>query len=719
MSVRTLLFLLLTGALATLSSCGDDDGPSRLDGGEPNPIVDGGFVCFTPNSQACTGTVWNTCEMAGEFLRPVREDCAAQLDEEGQPLMCVADIGCAVCRPGQIFCRGGDAVRCGDTGNDFELIEECMLDEGFVCRDGACQNLCDVAISEKSYQGCEFYAADLDNAALGAGRDASSQQYAIVVSNPSPLTSEVVVEVNDAPYGEEPMIREVERVALLPGDLEVLELPRREVDGSSSNQLCTSDPESCPGDEVCVCAGSPPCFCRVSEDASGQNDGTHTALTSQGYRVRSQFPIIAYQFNPLSNAGVFSNDASLLYPTSAVSTTYTVVGWPQTIADGDCDPEEPGCVEVDFDPTRDDEDLRAFLTILGGTERSVVNLTMGDRVFQVVGNEAAGIPTLASRDELMVELGPFDVLNLETDGLNADFTGTRIESSQPVSVFVGSEASDAPRFDTYTTRLCCADHLEDQLFGDDVLGSLFYIAKMPPRTASLNDAFLDPLRDSVAEVNEREWVRVVAVAPGDTTIVTTLPAPEDRVTLAQYESVILRASSDFILTALEGKPVAVLQVLPSQQAIGIPNEYPGGDPAIVAVPPVEQYRQDYVFLTPNLYAFDYVIITADADTQVLLDGDPLDERFCTTAPADGIERMPGDPPPEQVVHRCQLSFPEVGACPDGAPDCDASDIVRDGEQNDGVHTVLADAPVGVVIYGFDAFVSYAYAAGLNLKPIPR
>ena len=45
--------------------------------------------------------------------------------------------------------------------------------------------------------------------------------------------------------------------------------------------------------------------------------------------------------------------------------------------------------------------------------------------------------------------------------------------------------------------------------------------------------------------------------------------------------------------------------------------------------------------------------------------------------------------------------------------------MRDGEQNDGVHTVLADAPVGVVIYGFDAFVSYAYAAGLNLKPIPR
>jgi len=33
--------------------------------------------------------------------------------------------------------------------------------------------------------------------------------------------------------------------------------------------------------------------------------------------------------------------------------------------------------------------------------------------------------------------------------------------------------------------------------------------------------------------------------------------------------------------------------------------------------------------------------------------------------------------------------------------------------------VVADRPVGLTVYGFDAFVSYAYAAGLNLKPIPR
>lgn len=701
-------------------SCGDDD-VSRTDANiDVNPIIDGMFQCITPDSTACLDNVWNYCEPDGEFLRGATDDCPAR------GLVCVPQIGCAVCEPETRYCDGDDVVICNADGTGGDVVETCVLEEGDVCRSGECQNLCDLAIFDKSYQGCEFYAADLDNAAIGFGRDASSQQYAIVVSNPSPLPTEVWIEVNDAPYGSEPQIREVERLTILPGDLDVFRLPRREVDGSSSNQLCVPPGDGCPGSEVCVCGGGgPPCFCRVDAEASGLNDGVHSLLSSQAYRVRSQFPIIAYQFNPLDNVGVFSNDASLLLPTSAISSSYTVVGWPQTIADGDCDPSMPSCVAVDFDPTVDDEDLRAFLTILGGPDPATVDLTLGTRVVKVIGNEAQGIPAvLGAGAEVSVELGPFDVLNLETDGLNGDFTGSLIESTMPVAVFVGSEASDAPRFDTYSTRLCCADHLEEQLFGNETLGSSFMIARMPTRGASLNRAFINPDIDQVAEVNEPEWVRVVATFPGETTLVTTLPPPDDRVTLAQYESIIFRASQDFILNALDNKPVAVMQTLPSQQAVGIPNYYPGGDPAIIAIPPREQYRRDYVFLTPDQYAFDYVVITADADTQVMLDGAPLDPLRCTTSPADGIERMIGDPPPEQVIYRCQLSFPEVGRIcnPEEDPECTDEMVreqVRDGEQNDGVHSILATQPVGVVIYGFDAFVSYAYAAGLNLLPIPR
>ncbi|MEM7609944.1 MAG: IgGFc-binding protein, partial [Myxococcota bacterium] len=392
------------------------------------------------------------------------------------------------------------------------------------------------------------------------------------------------------------------------------------------------------------------------------------------------------------------------------------VGWPQTIADADCLPQDPGCIDIDFDLGRDDEDLRAFLTVLGTAEETFVSLELGAEATRVWRPDTGEL--LDPNVPFEVTLGPFDVLNLETDGLNQDFTGTQIDASLPVTVFVGGEASDAPRFDSYTTRQCCADHLEDQLMSNATLGSSFLVARMTPRTVALNNAFLDPLRDSVAEVNEPEFVRVQAVGQLDGTVVTTtLPPPDDRFTLDSGQSRILRAEQDFSMSALDGRPIAVLQVLPSQQAIGIPSVYPGGDPAIVVVPPREQYRQDYVFLTPDRYAFDFVTITAPANATIQLDGEEINDRRCEVSPADGIPRLPADPPALDLVYRCQLSFPEIANCDPNAEGCIGG--VRAGEQNDGVHTVLADQPVGVVVYGFDSFVSYAYAAGLNLIPIPR
>ena len=412
-------------------------------------------------------------------------------------------------------------------------------------------------------------------------------------------------------------------------------------------------------------------------------------------------PIIAYQFNPLDNVSVFSNDASLLLPTSAIDERYTVVGWPQTIAD---DPLVP---ERDFDPASEAEDLRATLTVVGTEPGTTVTVELGASAMRVLGAGVAGLGRdFTSGETITVDLGPYDVLNLETGGLNADFTGTRITSTRRVSVFTGSEASDSPRFDFYESRQCCADHLEEQLFPDSTLGRRFIIGRMPPRTSALNAAFLDAT-DSVPVVNEPEWVRIVAIDPGTTEVSTTLPPPDDQITLAQLETVILRADQDFILAA--DQPVAVLQVLSSQEAVGITFQYPGGDPAIVAVPPTEQYRDNYVFLTPDRYAFDFVTITGSAGANILLDGAPVTRERCSRSAASGVEPGPGEPPPEEVIWRCQLSFPDIRGLPNV--------LVMDGDQDDGVHTVVADQPVGVVVYGFDAFVSYAYAAGLDLVPI--
>ncbi len=688
-------------SLAWLLGCGERPVPSFSDAASPDVPREPVFRCLTLDSEACVSGVHYTCEPNGEFFTAVGEDCTERGD------VCVEGLGCAACFPGARGCVDPATVGvCAEDGSGLVPEEQCDTEGGYVCDEGACVALCEVAARTYSYQGCEFYAVDLDNAALGPGRDASSQQFAVVVSNPGRLPALVRVEVNDAPPGAPQQVREVARATVPPGDLEVFELPRREVDGSSSNQVCRPDDRSCPVGEVCVCSAmdtEPPCFCRNGPEANGLNDGTHTALTSRAYRLRSNVPIIAYQFNPLDNVGVFSNDASMLAPVTALDGSYTVVGWPQTIADG-----PPDAPEEDFDASRDDEDLRAFLTLVGVEPGTSVRITLGEQIRRVVAG--GPVPEMGPGDTFEIRLGPFDVLNLETALLNSDFTGTRIEADRPLAVFVGSEASDAPRFVAYEYRQCCADHLEEQLFPRRALGSSYVITRMPARTRALNEAFVTDTR--VAEVDEPEWVRVVAI-DGLTTVHTSLPPPLDVFTLDgdRGEDILIEGRQDFLLWTEENRPVAVLQAQSSQEVVGIGNQLPGGDPAILAVPPREQWRRDYVFLTPDKYAFDFVTIAAPAEARIQLDGRPLQEWGCEQGPADGIERGAMDPPPDLLVYRCTLSLPDVYGEPPVR--------VEPGLQRDGVHRLVADLPVSLLVYGFDAYVSYAYVAGLNLKPILR
>jgi hypothetical protein len=578
------------------------------------PFTDAGdFYCATSGSTACVGNTYFYCVPDGEFLRAEQTDCAAM------NMVCLEGSGCSVCRPDIVDCYMGQPHMCNSEGTAWVPLDECDLEGGEVCREGRCVNLCAAAEADSSYVGCEFYAVDLDNAAIGAGRDASSQQYAVVVSNPGFVPSEVTVEVDTAVAGEASAPRVIQTVTVPPGDLEILRLPRREVDGASSLATCaTIDDVACAPNESCWCrggarpgTGADDCRCRTSAMGTGLNDGTHSALTSNAYRITSTAPLIAYQFNPLDNVGVFSNDASLLLPTSAIGRTYTVVGWPQTIANSD-DPAE------DFDPSQEDEDLRAFLTVVGTAETTNVHITLGESVRRVVGY-GTGATMYGPGDEIDVVLGEFDVLNLETQGFNGDFTGSVVSADQDVSVFSGSEASDAPRFTDLANRRCCADHLEEQLFPDATLGRRFFIGRGAPRSSALNRAFVTA--DSVGDFNEPEYARIVATAPGTTAVLTSLPPPDDYYELQQHQSLILVASQDMEINT--DQPVAVLQVIASQEAVGIPNVYPGGDPAIIAVPPVEQYRPDYVFLTPQYYAFDFLTIIAPYTADILLDEAPL------------------------------------------------------------------------------------------------
>ncbi len=571
-------------------------------------------------------------------------------------------LACTPCLPDELSCEAGTVVKCDADGQKRTPIETCDADQGFACRSGACVDLCAEAARNRSNIGCEYWPVDLDNAVLPDG-NAAYQQYAVIVSNPQPdVAARVTIEEDVSSPGEPPNVRVVATGTVGVRHLEVFKLGPKEVDGSPPNE---------------------------------PNGGTHTALTRNAFRLRSNVPIVAYQFNPLENVNVRSNDAALLLPTTALNRSgraYVVASWPQTIARS----EDPA--------TNFGTDLRAFLTIVGTTPDTRIRLKTTARVVPG-GPFPEGIPKGA---EVEAVLEPFEVLNLETGDFNADFTGSVIESTAPVVVYTGSEASDAPFYSTLAARSCCADHLEAQVPPLRTVGKRYVLGRMPNRSRAIAAA-----GGGTAPFDEAELYRVMAVSSGTTTVKTTLPPPWDTFSLeGEGSHVTIAAYQDFLLEADKAVLVADVQVSQEAAGISIQNGLPGGDPSFMFVPPIEQWRSDYVLLTPDKYAFDFLVILAPFGATVYVDGLPVDGSVCEVAPGDGLDaatRKAKDPP--FLVYRCQLSFPVID--PVETP----PDNVKPGRQNDGVHRVVSDLPIGVLVYGFDYRVSYAYAGGTELLDV--
>jgi hypothetical protein len=216
---------------------------------------------------------------------------------------------------------------------------------------------------------------------------------------------------------------------------------------------------------------------------------------------------------------------------------------------------------------------------------------------------------------------------------------------------------------------------------------------------------------NIGVVDQPEYFRVIAVTDAGASVKTTLFGSDAEFELSERGAFRDIASTrEFLLEA--DAPVMFASVSASQDDGGVPRGLPGGDPSFLIIPPLEQFRRSYVFLTPDKYNFDFVRIIAPPDATVVFDGTPVDIiPGCEEVAADGLtEDERGSATPPLVLYRCQLSFPVID------PD-KKTDNVTPGFQDDGVHRIDADQPVGVLVDGFDAYVSYAYAAGTELTSI--
>jgi IgGFc binding protein len=637
----------------------------------------------TPDQIKCQGNVVVNC-VNGQFVPG--DDCTAS------GLLCVGNFGCKVCPPDSTFCCDDlnraqfsctpdlDILRCDTEGNSAAVDQTCNADMAEVCVPGesaVCDNACKVAAEHRSYVGCDYYAVDMDNYAGNEG-NAAAQVFAFVLSNPSQLRAQVTVEINNALPGETPQVEMIRSFIIDPEALVTVDdlspLEDREVDGS------------------------PP---------GTYNTGTATALTSNAIHIHSTAPLIAYQFNPFQRYDVFSNDASLLVPTTAVGSVdpgggaavgsaYSVIGWPQLLAD------------TDNPDTDSNNNLPAELTIVGTTPGTTVTIqTTAD----IIGSP--DVPATAAGGVIAVPLGPFDVLNLESNGFLQDFSGSQVSSDKPVLVFSGNECTDVPTWTTRFARQCCCDHLEEQLFPIQTFGEKFVAVQSPLRTKAIHDAGGDitPLP------SENEYWRLLTTSEF-ANCTTNLPEPLNAVSLQAGSARTIEAKQDFVIDC--SGPVVAAQFVASQQTVVGPNnnDKPAGDPAFMIVPPVEQYRKEYLFLVPDKYAFDYLLIAAPSNADVWLDdtlvGDfnaPDGRPYCERTNVGKVALDEPEPVDFDSI-KCALSAPIVhpGLLP-------PENVDPGNQSNDGVHTLRSNKPVGLIVYGFDTFVSYGYPGGSDLAAI--
>jgi hypothetical protein len=442
----------------------------------------------------------------------------------------------------------GDSVDPSNSGGDpkFDLGDQPMSDAGVM--DGPIiPTTCAEAASGKSTVGCKFFAVDMDS-----HDGVETSQYAVSVANVQ-LAATATVTVETKENG-------VWQVAGGPTPVGPL-------------QLFTFNLPDRHQDDTGVRVGG-------------------------AYRVTSDVPVVAYQFNPVDGSASFLSDAAMLYPAAALDTINHVTAWKSMM-------DNSGGFQ------------HSYVTVIATVDGTMV--TVDPKVPTAAGN---GVPQGAAGAPFTIPLAEGDVLNVAVQSIPSSMTGTKITSNadHPVAVFAGQECALIPE------SVCCCDHMEEQLAGVRLWGKNFIAARMPIRNGGSPEATLW----QIYAAEDGTTVKVNA-DPG----ITGIPAPQFVLNQGEvsefYVTGPVGEEGDF--EVLADKPIAVYGYMVGAENFGSSI----GDPAMVAMAPSEQFLPRYVVLVPGTWITDVAVVTRPAGAQILLDGVAIPDSAFNPVAASGFE----------------------------------------------------------------------------------
>jgi hypothetical protein len=394
---------------------------------------------------------------------------------------------------------------------------------------------CAEAAAARSYMGCEYWPASVPNAV-----DQSRFSYAVMVGNTGSRIASVTIDGGVLPAAR--------TFTVDPGQTHTEVLPWVE------ELSYASDPR---------------------------------IVRGGAYHLVSDVPVVVYQFSPLeywdglgTELSDYSqtNDASLLLPAAVLSQSYRALVWPTDGGGG-----AGNITVVATEPGETTVDVR----LAGDVRRSFAIPSL-----PITAGSTATV-TLSQGDVFVLHSAvPFGA----ACGARPDLTGTTIEASRNVAVFVGHECAFVPCDSPY------CDHLEEQLFPTNAWGRTYVVSALRERGDS-----------------EPSVIRVLAADDGDVLTFDGIPHPDScPAELDAGEFCELTTTDDFVLHATERTLVA--QFMVGETVIAGTS---GGDPSMVLEVPTFQFRTDYVIGVPETYIENFVTVVHRTGLIPLLDDVPI------------------------------------------------------------------------------------------------
>jgi hypothetical protein len=634
---------------------------------EPNEIIE----CSPENSPGL-----QRCNATGDGI--VQGSC------DGTAVCRDAECVDVTCIPGNRRCDSDTQPQlCNQDGDTFVDQEACT--DGAICEDGFCLNRCEIAERRNSYIGCEYWAVELENHLLNDTEDGEAlpedqlPPYALVLANTSSTyDAQVSVMIGEDEYAQAVPERTVASDVALPGT-EYVTVHSELVDQQGNRLAGPIDGEI---RDVPLPKGSLLTLILPSRSIPFGK----SSLERLAYKIESTQPVVAYQFNPLCCNYNFTNDASLLLPKSALTENYMQMSY-AVWNGGQRRIDQPYSPTITVMATEPSTTVDVQLREPKGTDDEGNPRPFSEVIYpfdadesRVSGPDANGV--------VSVELEPFEVLNIAGSGVSPteDLTGALIEASKPIAVFGSHTCAYVP----FNAPAC--DHLESQLFPLETWGQRFVasplkIRREDPEGSREGTYWKFVARDGDTRIDTGINIARPNVLPpadeGVTPCEQYSDAPETGVfTLDRGETCEFGTRRSFVVES--DKPIMLGAFLSGQNTVTEQADFGvhAGDPAFFLVPPQEQYRNEYSFLTPSTYFVSYVTVTINPGVNVTLDGETLD-----------LTQYDYEEYPDRGIARAHIPLEE------------------------GPHRIEASIPFGIVVYGYDDYVSYAYTGGLNFKKL--